>query len=196
MAFRRVEAFGLQVLLVIELEAGIFLEVRGDGHALRRELALGIPVRQVDLELRMRLAEVLHVVEAARVLRVRFQVGVAVRAQALIAAHESAQALVILVARATFRVAEFGQVEFDRIGVRRGIRMAGEARVVAHRAERGLVALRAVLRKEVMRGIDRAGIPAQRARQQRHAPQQFAEARLEMADHRQDQAEQQDAREQ
>ena len=58
-ALRRVESVGFEVLLMVEPEAGVFLEPRGDRHALRRELAVRVPVRQVELELRVRGAEVL-----------------------------------------------------------------------------------------------------------------------------------------
>ena len=51
------------------------------------------------------------------------------------------------------------------------------------------MALRAIAGEKMMRRVERAGIPALRARQQRHAAQHCTETRNEMPDHRQDQGE-------
>src|SRR4051812_47724811 len=53
-SIRRTQAFCIEVFEMIELQSRILLEIRGDHLALWREFAVGIPCREVDVELRMR----------------------------------------------------------------------------------------------------------------------------------------------
>ena len=151
MSFRRFESIGFQMFEMIEFQTRVFFQIRGKRHALRCEFAGGVPAGQVDFELGMRCAEIADVIELARVLRVRFQTDMAVRTQSLIGADQTARAVVILMTRAAFGIAELRHVEFRRIGMCGRVRVARETRIVAHGQECFLVALLAVVGEELVR---------------------------------------------